>query len=116
METLTNSDKALKIIRDAIEAAGLTSTSVIIMSADHGAHNVNVPATGDLPARTVATHGQATSDDVEIPWVAWGLGVKKDYNITAPVIQYDTAATALWLLGVPLPESFWGRPVTSAFQ
>ncbi len=25
-------------------------------------------------------------------------------------------ATALWLLGVPLPESFWGRPVTSAFE
>jgi len=31
-------------------------------------------------------------------------------------VQYDTAATALWLLQVPLPESFWGRPVTSAFE
>ena len=28
----------------------------------------------------------------------------------------DTAATALWLLNVPLPENFWGRPVTSAFR
>ena len=36
--------------------------------------------------------------------------------ITAAVVQYDTAATALWLLNVPLPENFWGRPVTSAFQ
>jgi hypothetical protein len=31
-------------------------------------------------------------------------------------MTYDTAATVLWLLGVPLPESdFDGRPVTEAF-
>jgi len=116
MKTLTEADQALKIVRDAIEAAGLTSSSVIIMTADHGAHNVTVPAKDGNPERVVATHGQPSSDDVEIPWVAWGHGVKKDYTITAPVVQYDTAATALWVLGIPLPESFWGRPVTSAFQ
>jgi hypothetical protein len=53
---------------------------------------------------------------VLIPWVAWGKGVKKNFTVTAPVLQYDTAATALWLLKVPLPEHFWGRPVTSAFK
>jgi len=42
--------------------------------------------------------------------------VKKNFVVTTPVVQYDTAATALWLLGVPYPESFWGRPVTSAFE
>lgn len=120
MRTLTNSDQALAVIRAAIDKAGLTSSSVIIMTADHGAHNVPAPlAPGEVatdPPRVVATHGLPTSEDVEIPWVAWGHGVKKDYTITAPVVQYDTAATALWLLGIPLPESFWGRPVTSAFQ
>ncbi len=120
MKTLTASDQALKVVRDAIEAAGLTSTSVIIMTSDHGAHNIPAPlAPGEVatnPPRIIGTHGLPTSEDVEIPWVAWGHGVKKDYTITAPVVQYDTAATALWLLGIPLPESFWGRPVTSAFQ
>ena len=43
-----------------------------------------------------------------------GAGAKTA-PITAAVVQYDTAATALWLLGIPVPESFWGRPVTSAF-
>lgn len=120
MATLTASDQALQVVRDAIEKAGLADSSVIIMSADHGAHNIPAPlAPGEVasdPPRVVATHGLPTSEDVEIPWVAWGKGVKKDYTITASVVTYDTAATALWVLGIPIPEWFWGRPVTSAFE
>gem|GEM_PF-1965044 len=29
---------------------------------------------------------------------------------------YDTADTARWLLGLPIPEDFWGHPVTTAFE
>jgi len=111
IQALADCDAALKIIKDAIEAAGLTKSSVIILTADHGSHDIK-----DKDGKTVGTHGNAETSDVTIPWIAWGAGVKKDFAITAPVIQYDTAATALWLLGVPLPESFWGRPVTSAFK
>ncbi len=110
VQALKDCDEALKVIKDAIAAAGLTDSSVIILTADHGSHDIL------KNGKTVATHGTAESVDVKIPWVAWGKGVKKDFTITAPVIQYDTAATALWLLHVPLPESFWGRPVTSAFK
>lgn len=111
VQALKDCDEALKIIKDAIEAAGLTKNSVIILTADHGSHN-----TKNKEGKTVGAHGSAETDDVKIPWVAWGKGVKKDFTITAPVVQYDTAATALWLLNVPLPEHFWGRPVTSAFK
>ena len=111
MSALADCDAALKIIKDAIAAAGLTDSSVIILTADHGSHDIK-----DKKGNTVGTHGSAETADVKIPWVAWGHGLKKDFTITAPVVQYDTAATALWLLGVPLPENFWGRPVTSAFE
>lgn len=110
IQALADCDTALKIIKDAIADAGLTN-SVIILTADHGSHDIK-----DRNGKTIGTHGSAETDDVLIPWVAWGKGVKKDFTITAPVVQYDTAATALWLLDVPLPESFWGRPVTSAFE
>jgi hypothetical protein len=110
IQAFRNCDAALETIKDAIAAAGLTDSSVIILTADHGSHDIK-----DKNGRTVGTHGSAESVDVKIPWVAWGNGVKKHFTITAPVVQYDTAATALWLLGVPLPKSFWGRPVTSAF-
>jgi predicted AlkP superfamily pyrophosphatase or phosphodiesterase len=111
IQALKNCDEALKTIRDAVDAAGLTKSSVFILTADHGSHD-----TKDRNGKTVGTHGSPDTADVTIPWVAWGKGVKPNFTITAPVVQYDTAATALWLLGVPVPESFWGRPVTSAFK
>lgn len=111
MAALADCDDALKTIKDAIAAAGIADSSVIILTADHGSHDVK-----NREGKMVCTHGSAETSDVTIPWIAWGNGVKKNFAITAPVVQYDTAATALWLLNVPLPESFWGRPVTSAFE
>lgn len=110
VQALKDCDAALKTIKDAIAAAGM-SDSVIILTADHGSHDIK-----NKDGKTVGTHGSAETEDVLIPWVAWGKGVKQDFVITAPVVQYDTAATALWLLNVPLPEYFWGRPVTTAFK
>lgn len=110
VQALADCDAALKTITNAIAAAGLTN-SVIILTADHGSHDMR-----GRGGKMVGTHGSAETSDVKIPWVAWGKGVKKNFTIAAPVVQYDTAATALWLLDVPLPESFWGRPVISAFE
>jgi predicted AlkP superfamily pyrophosphatase or phosphodiesterase len=111
IEALKHCDTALKIIKDAIAAAGLIENSVIILTADHGSHDIK-----NAEGKTVGTHGSAEPADVRIPWVVWGKGVKKQFSVTAPVTTYDTAATALWLLGIPLPENFWGRPVISAFE
>jgi len=110
-EALKDCDAALQTIQAAVAAAGVLKDSVFILTADHGGHD-----TKNREGKTVGTHGGPGSEDVLIPWVAWGKGVKKNFTITAPVLQYDTAATALWLLKVPLPEHFWGRPVLSAFK
>lgn len=111
IQALKQCDAALQTIKDAVAAAGVLDQSVFILTADHGSHDSK-----NKLGKTVGAHGDARPEDVTIPWIAWGQGVKKDFTITAAVVQYDTAATALWLLNVPLPESFWGRPVTSAFQ
>jgi len=120
MKALAECDRALATIRAAITAAGITDSSVIILTSDHGGHDRTPEENAERVRRKMeyqpGTHGSADSSDVIIPWVAWGKGVKPGFTITAPVVQYDTAATALWLLGVPVPESFWGRPVTSAFS
>ncbi|MEO5714384.1 MAG: alkaline phosphatase family protein [Luteolibacter sp.] len=110
MQAFADTDKALKVILDAVDKAGLTQSSVFILTADHGCHDIK-----DSKGITRGTHGSSSTDDVTIPWIAWGKGVKPGFSITTPVVQYDTAATALWLLGVPVPEYFWGRPLTSAF-
>lgn len=110
-QALADTDAALKIVRDTIENSGDAASTVIILTADHGGHNIT-----DEGGNVYAMHGSSAPDDVEIPWIAWGANVKPGFNITAPVVTYDTSATALWLLGCPVPESFWGRPVISVFQ
>jgi predicted AlkP superfamily pyrophosphatase or phosphodiesterase len=99
---LANTDAALGVILKAIGKAGIAEQSVILITADHGGHQRG--------------HGLNIPEDMNIPWIAWGKGVKKGFLITAPVTTYDTAATALWLLDVPRPASFDGQPVTSAFE
>ncbi|MDB6078426.1 MAG: phosphodiesterase, partial [Akkermansiaceae bacterium] len=111
MKAFADTDKALKVIRDAVDKAGLTADSVFILTADHGGHDIQ-----DKNGIIRGTHGSSSTEDVTIPWVVWGKGVKPGFTIHAAVVQYDTAATALWLLGVPIPEDFWGRPVISAFE
>jgi predicted AlkP superfamily pyrophosphatase or phosphodiesterase len=95
-------DKALGVVRRAIEQSGVAEQTVLIISADHGGHD--------------KTHGTDSPEDMNIPWIAWGRGVKRGAEIAGPVKTYDTAATALWLLGVPAPEGFAGKPVTRAFN
>lgn len=101
MEALRVCDQALGQIVQAVEQAGIAASSVIIVTADHGG--------------TGKSHKDDTPDDRNIPWIAWGRGVKQG-EITRPIMTYDTAATALWLLDVPLPENLDGKPVVEAFE
>lgn len=101
-EAIKVTDQALYQVRRAVEDAGLANNTVILVSADHGGHD--------------RTHGLNIPDDMIIPWVAWGKGVKKGHTITSSVTTYDTAATALWLLDVPIPAEWDGKPVTEAFE
>lgn len=100
-EALKVTDQALGQIVRALREAGIAETSVVLISADHGGHDKG--------------HGLDIPDDMIIPWVAWGCGVRKGSVLTAPVNTCDTAATALWLLGVPLAPELDGKPVVSAF-
>jgi arylsulfatase A-like enzyme len=74
----------------------------LIVTADHGGHDRN--------------HGSDDPRDVTIPWIAWGQGVRGGELSGSSVRTMDTAATALWLLGVTAPEGWLGTPVTAAFQ
>lgn len=100
-QAFADEDAALSTVKGAIEKAGIAKSSVVILTADHGGH--------------ARTHGSRSPEDMTIPWIVWGAGVKRGFAITAPITTYDTAATALWLLRVPVPKDWDGRPVTSAF-
>ncbi|HEX8550887.1 MAG TPA: alkaline phosphatase family protein [Abditibacteriaceae bacterium] len=102
VQSFADEDAALQIVRDAVKAAGIEKRSTFILSADHGGHD--------------KTHGSNSPEDMTIPWIAWGAGVKPETTITDAVTTFDTAATALWLLDVAVPADWDGKPVTSAFK
>jgi predicted AlkP superfamily pyrophosphatase or phosphodiesterase len=102
LEAFAKSDAALEVVLKAISQAGIADQTVVIVSADHGGHG--------------RSHGSKSPEDMHIPWIAWGKGVRHGFSITAPVSTCDTAATALWLLNVSCPPSLDGAPVSSAFE
>jgi predicted AlkP superfamily pyrophosphatase or phosphodiesterase len=102
LKAFANVDAALGVVVKAIHQAGLAKRSVIIISADHGGHGKG--------------HSQGTPEDYLIPWIAWGQGVKKHFEIYDRVSTCDTAATALWLLGLDPLAPIDGSVVRSAFK
>jgi arylsulfatase A-like enzyme len=92
-------DAAVGRLVEAVEEA-FGGDAVVIVTADHGGHGHG--------------HGSAEVVDQTIPWIVWGRGIAPG-ELAGEVHTFDTAATALWALGVPLPEQWSGRPVASAF-
>lgn len=96
---LEESDKALGMLFSAIEESKRSCT--LIITADHGG--------------TAKGHGSNSADDTHIPWIAWGHKVQKQ-ELQSPIKTTDTAATALYLLGVSIPSTWSGQVVKSAFK
>ena len=90
-----------RLLASAERAFGAGNYSIIV-TADHGGHGLN--------------HGSNKVEDVTIPWIAWGRGVKAGALAPTVVSTMDTASTVLYLLGVAEPADWLGSPVTGAFQ
>ncbi|MEZ4700990.1 MAG: alkaline phosphatase family protein [Rhodothermales bacterium] len=95
-------DSLIGVVLAAIENAGLLERSLIIVSADHGGIGLG--------------HGGETTEELEIPFLMMGHGVKRGFAIEAPVNTTDNAATVAFALGLKTPYAWTGRPVASAFE
>ncbi|HET9907001.1 MAG TPA: alkaline phosphatase family protein [Anaerolineales bacterium] len=93
-------DEALGQLLAELDARGLRGETLIIISADHGGHST--------------THGSSLPEDMTIPWIASGPGIQPT-QLTTQVHTMDTAATAAFALGLPLPPEWDGVPVYEAF-
>jgi predicted AlkP superfamily pyrophosphatase or phosphodiesterase len=94
-------DKVVGTLVDGLRAEGLLDNALLILTADHGGHDL--------------THGTNLKEDMTIPWIIYGAGVVAGEPITVPVSVMDTAATAVWGLGLAVPADWDGRPVVEAF-
>jgi predicted AlkP superfamily pyrophosphatase or phosphodiesterase len=101
-EELQKVDLRIGKIVKAVKDAGIENETIIILSADHGGIGKG--------------HGGKSLDEVQIPWVINGAGVKKNHEIKDVIITYDTAATIAWILGLKTPQSWRGRQVSDSFN
>ena len=101
-KSVTVADKLLGQIMDAIKKAGMSKNTLVILSADHGGFEKG--------------HGGETLGEIEIPFILWGKGIKKNYKIPNAVYQYDNAATVAFALGLKRPWAWIGRPLKMAFE
>ena len=93
-------DESLGRLLAELEARNLRNETLVIISADHGGHGTS--------------HGSSLPEDMTIPWIASGPGIRPG-PLTTTVHTMDTAATAAFALGLP-PSTQWdGVPVYEAF-
>lgn len=95
-------DKNVGIIRKAIKDAGMEKNTLVIVTADHGGKGKG--------------HGGKSLDEVQIPWIAVGPGIRKNHEIKDVIITYDTAPTIAYALGLKTPQAWRGKPVMEAFE
>ena len=89
-------DAATARLVAALRNGGRWERTLLILTADHGGRGTN--------------HGSADPQERTIPWVAAG-GLARTCGPWPEVVSTcDTAATALAALGIPVPETWKGRP------
>jgi hypothetical protein len=93
-------DDAFGKLLAGLDFAGLRASTLIIVTADHGGHKT--------------THGSDAPEDVTIPWIVNGPFVHAG-QLGGYIHTTDTAATAAFMLGLPRPADWDGRPVFEAF-
>jgi predicted AlkP superfamily pyrophosphatase or phosphodiesterase len=99
---LNMTDSVIGEIIAALEAQGVLDQTLLIITADHGGSG--------------RKHGSDSPEDMTIPWLAVGPGVATGITLQSEIVTYDTAATALYALGLSLPDQWDGQPVLEIFE
>ena len=102
MERQQELDAAIGQVIEALKAAGMYEDTVIILSSDHGG--------------TGRGHGGFTLQELETPFVVCGPSIRAGYEISRPLMQYDTPAVIADILGIAIPDDWRGRPLPEIYE
>lgn len=104
LAAIERSDGQIQQIYDALAAAGIAESTVVMLTADHGGAG--------------KSHGPDDPRSRHIPWIITGPHVvHRDLTgvVELEINTEDTAATACYLLGLSQLPYFDGKPVLAAF-
>ena len=93
-------DRAIGLLTEALRSAGRLDETIFLLTADHGGHERG--------------HGSDCREDLTVPWVVAGPGVRQAHRIRSPVSIMDTAPTLAHLMGLAIPAEWEGRVIEEA--
>lgn len=103
LKAVEDCDRAIGTILKGFKELGLYDRTTFIVTADHGGHET--------------THGTNAPEDMTIPWIAAGPGIKNGYAIKEPVSVLDTPATVMRAFGLSDYYVEWkSRSVEEIFE
>ncbi len=103
LKAVEDIDRAIGTLIKGFKELGLYERTTFIVSADHGGHGT--------------THGTTMPEDMTIPWIAAGPGVKAGHEIRQPVSLMDTPATVMRAFGISDYYVEWkSRSVEEMFE
>jgi hypothetical protein len=94
---VTFADGMIGEVVAALEKEGYLDSTLLIVTSDHGGHGKG--------------HGDDSPLDRTIPWLAVGPNVPPGIILSQNINTYDTAATVLYALEIPIPEKWDGQPI-----
>ena len=95
-------DELIARVLDGLKRAQIFEHTIVLITADHGGKEKK--------------HGNATMEELEIPWIISGPGIAAGKEIKTPVNTYDTAVTVAYIFGLKPPACWIGKPVLDAFK
>src|SRR2546427_12932479 len=96
LKAVEDVDRGIGSLTKGFKELGLFDRTTFIVTADHGGH--------------AKTHGTSMAEDMTIPWIAAGAGIKAGYEIKQPGSPIDTAATGMGALGISRYFAAWKSP------
>jgi predicted AlkP superfamily pyrophosphatase or phosphodiesterase len=101
-KAIEKADSLVGVFIDKLKEAGIFEEIVVFVVSDHGGFE--------------KSHGRSHPDEMIVPFIVSGKGVKKGYKIEHPVFIYDLAPTVGWLFGFELNEWITGNPLVDVFE
>jgi len=101
-KSVEKADSLVGVLIAKLKDTGMLDQTVVFIISDHGGLEKK--------------HGGSSPDEMIVPFIISGKGVKKGYEIKHPLFTYDLAPTVSWLFGFQLNEWISGKPLADAFS
>lgn len=102
LECISRTDSLVGIIVNAIKEAGIEKESMIMVVSDHGGIGLG--------------HGGVAREEITVPFILSGTGIKKNYKVPTEVYMFDVAPTLIYALGLKEPYAWRGKAIKCAFE